>query len=86
METANNPDVPREPLALVAQPSELPHLHLAQRRPEAEKRRHARIATVSRIPQLFVVEHRQVLRKTLDHDATRLPSTRAEGSPDRTLP
>jgi hypothetical protein len=70
METAKNPDVPREPLALVAQPSELPHLYLAQRRPEAEERRHPRIATVPRIAKLLGIERRQVLRKALDHDAT----------------
>ncbi len=59
--------VPCQPLALVAQPSEFPHLDLAQRRPTAEQKRHALITIMRRIPKLVLIEQQEVAWKVLDH-------------------
>ncbi len=59
--------VPCQPLALVAQPSEFPHLDLAQRRPTTEQKRHALITIMRRIPKLVLIEQQEVAWKVLDH-------------------
>jgi hypothetical protein len=52
METPKDADVPCEPLTLIAQRSELPHLELAQRRPPTKENGHAFIAIAPRILKL----------------------------------
>lgn len=52
----NMTDMPGKSLALIAQPPELTHVGLAQRRPIAEETRHALIAGLPCLLNLFVVE------------------------------
>ena len=54
--TSNDADVPGEPLTLVAQPSELTQLDLAQRRPTSEEHRHTVVTISTRVANLIAVE------------------------------
>ena len=56
MESSKDADVPRKPLTLVVQLPELPQLHLAQRRPTTEEKRHALVTIMRRIAKLIVIE------------------------------
>jgi hypothetical protein len=52
VETSKDADMPCEPLTLIAQGSEFPHLELAQRRPPTKENGHTFIAIVPRILKL----------------------------------
>jgi hypothetical protein len=54
--TSNYADVSGEPLTLVAQPSELTQLDLAQRRPTSEEHRHTVVTILTRVANLIAVE------------------------------
>jgi len=56
VETSKDPDMPREPLTLVAQHSKFLQLDLAQPWPTTEEQRHALVAIMRRITKLVVVE------------------------------
>lgn len=56
VQTSKDAEVPRKPLALVAQLPEFPQFVLAQRRPTTEEKRHTLIAMTPRVSKLFVVE------------------------------
>ncbi len=56
VEMSKGTDVLRQPLPLVAQPSEFPQFDLAQRRPTAEEKRHSLITLMSRDAKLVDVQ------------------------------
>jgi hypothetical protein len=57
VEPSKDPDVPRKPLTLVAQPPEFSQLDLAQGRPTTEEERHTLVTIEPRFAKLGVVEH-----------------------------
>jgi len=80
VETSKDAHVPREPLTLVAQPSQLSQLDLAQGRPTAEEQCHAFITIVSRIPKLVLVEPCEVLGKVRRHLDSHLSAAPGAGA------
>jgi hypothetical protein len=52
VEASKDADMPCEPLTLIAQRSEFPHLELAQRRPHTKENGHTFIAIAPRILKL----------------------------------
>jgi hypothetical protein len=77
---SKNADVPRKPLALVAQSPELSQLDLAQGRPAPKEKRHTLIATTSRVSKLVLVEQRKVSWKVLDQLAQDVSPTPCAGA------
>ena len=72
--------VPRQPLALVAQPSEFPQLDLAKRGPTAEQKRHALITIMGRGAKLVLIEQQEVAWKVLDHLGRNLSAAPGAGA------
>jgi hypothetical protein len=72
--------VPRQALALVAQPSEFPQLDLAQRRPTAEQKRHALVTIKRRIAKRVLIEQQEVAWKVLDHLGRKLSAAPSAGA------
>lgn len=80
VKASNDAVVPRQSLALVAQPSELPQLDLAQRRPTAEQKRHALITIIRRSAKLVLIEQQEVAWKVLDHLGSNLSAAPCAGA------
>ena len=67
VEASKSADMSCKPLTLVAQPTELSQLDLAQGRPTTEEKRHTLVTLVPGFAKPGVVEHRKVRWKVLDH-------------------
>ena len=63
----NDPEMPRDALALIAQLPELLQFERAQRRPAAEEDRHLFVVSPTRLSKLLAVQRRKV-RGEVFHD------------------
>jgi hypothetical protein len=84
----NDPAMPRDALALIAQLPEFLQLKRAQGWPEAEEDRHPFVTSFARLSKLLAVKRREVRRKVFHHRGTgyaALRRARAVGHTDRFL-